>query len=1059
LTASTHRQSANRAFKQTLPALVIPSLVAFVVILVGMALDRENTRAYRHDIQLRTENEANLIRSRIFAQISLNVAATRDLVNLMSLAPAIGDDDIQRNINAMLRQNPQFLSIALAPNFIINAISPREGMAGRIGQDLRIPMLALQANPRDSTDGTTRFYGPVLTSNAKSAFAIVFPVFVRDGTQHRLWGGVETTIDAAWFYEATGLKLARSSQGEETNPQVDHLSIAMRDLGSIDGSAMLPFLGDTSIYGRDPVRRTIVFPGGTWELAVTPRAGWDAPPRNQTILRVIILVAGLVIVIPVFLSALLVAERNRNIVALEAREAKLLELSKRLNLALESSSIGIWELHGDGDVVYWDAQATTLHCASAGTDGERRLEDWFSIVHRDDRAIAEAHVFDATCIGGSHAAQYRIVDADGTVRSLRSVGAFYEGSDGTQKTIGIVWDVTADVALTDTLRAAKSLSDIKNAELELALDEISAREQELEGLSQKLDLALDANQSGIWQVNVGEAAVLWDRRMHQLYGLPYKSGLVTDEEWYSCIHPDDRDSCFSFARQLTKVGESGAAVRRAQLPDGTVRFIRSVGKLQETKDGERKVVGIAFDVTEDALLTAEIKAAKDEAVAKNVELELAKSHIEHNSLHDPLTALANRRKLDIALERLSLDSTTEPQKFAILHIDLDRFKDINDTLGHAAGDAMLVHVSTVLAKNIRSSDIVARIGGDEFVIVCMDTADPGAMAALAGIIIEETRQPIDFQGFTCRGGVSVGIALANGLDVDARAVLINADIALYRAKSLGRNRYEFFSKKLQAEVINGKQTADAILAGLENDEFTAWYQPQFCARSMALTGVEALVRWNHPTRGVLTPDQFLRIAEDINVVQLLDCLVLETALKDKMRWAARGILIPKISVNVSSRRLHDNSLIESLASLQIAPGELSFELVESIFLDESEDVVSQNIERIKALGIDIEIDDFGTGHTSIVSLLKLKPKRLKIDRQLVMPILVSPQERALVRSIIDIARSLGVETVAEGVETLEHAVRLRELGCDLLQGYAFARPLSFEAFCEAATGAVWRLAG
>jgi EAL domain-containing protein (putative c-di-GMP-specific phosphodiesterase class I) len=210
---------------------------------------------------------------------------------------------------------------------------------------------------------------------------------------------------------------------------------------------------------------------------------------------------------------------------------------------------------------------------------------------------------------------------------------------------------------------------------------------------------------------------------------------------------------------------------------------------------------------------------------------------------------------------------------------------------------------------------------------------------------------------------------------------------------------------------------------------------------------------------VLAPDQFLRIAEDINVVQVLDRLVLQTALKDKMRWAARGIVVPKVSVNVSSRRLHDNSLIESLAGLQIGPGELSFELVESIFLDESEDVVSQNIERIKALGIDIEIDDFGTGHTSIVSLLKLKPKRLKIDRQLVMPIITSPREQALVRSIIEIARSLGVETVAEGVETLEHAGLLKELGCDLLQGYAFGRPLSFEAFGDAATGDAWRLAG
>ena len=290
------------------------------------------------------------------------------------------------------------------------------------------------------------------------------------------------------------------------------------------------------------------------------------------------------------------------------------------------------------------------------------------------------------------------------------------------------------------------------------------------------------------------------------------------------------------------------------------------------------------------------------------------------------------------------------------------------------------------------------------------------------------------------------------MNVDARRTLVNADIALYRAKGLGRNRYEFFTQNLQAEIVSHKRTADEVLTGIDNHEFTTFYQPQFCARTSDLIGVEALIRWNHPHHGILAPDRFLKIAEDLNVSAVLDQIVLETVLKDKMRWLSLGINVPKVSVNVSSKRLHDETLIDTLKTLQIAPGEISFELVESIFLDESEDTATSNLESIKELGIDIEIDDFGTGHTSIVSLLKLKPKRLKIDRQLVMPILTSPQERSLVRSIIDIARSLGVETVAEGVETMQHATLLRELGCDLLQGYAFSRPLSFNDFTQRAQG-------
>jgi diguanylate cyclase (GGDEF)-like protein len=532
---------------------------------------------------------------------------------------------------------------------------------------------------------------------------------------------------------------------------------------------------------------------------------------------------------------------------------------------------------------------------------------------------------------------------------------------------------------------------------------------------------------------------------------------MVQERWLDLIVPADRQAALEASRTFINGQTEEALLVRVPQADGTLRYIRSVGQLQVGRDGLHKLIGIAVDVTKDAVLTAELKAAKDEADAKNEELEIAKTRIEHNSLHDPLTMLANRRKLDMQLDQLSRSSHAERQKFSILHLDLDRFKQINDTLGHAAGDAMLVHASRILSRNVRGTDLVARIGGDEFVIVTLGSSSAEDISQLSQRIIGDFHQPIDFEGFSCRCGVSIGIAQASGLNVDARRVLVNADIALYRAKGLGRNRYEFFTQNLQAEIINHKRTADEVLAGIDNHEFTTWYQPQFSAKTNEITGVEALIRWNHPHHGVLAPGRFLKIAEDLNVSAVLDQIVLEQVLKDKLRWLANGVRVPKVSVNVSSKRLHDDSLIDTLSRLNIPEGEISFELVESIFLDESEFSASSNLEQIKALGIDIEIDDFGTGHTSIVSLLKLKPKRLKIDRQLVMPIVDSPQERALVRSIIDIARSLGVESVAEGVETMQHAALLRELGCDHLQGYAFARPLVFEEF-TASAAAGWKKA-
>ena len=270
----------------------------------------------------------------------------------------------------------------------------------------------------------------------------------------------------------------------------------------------------------------------------------------------------------------------------------------------------------------------------------------------------------------------------------------------------------------------------------------------------------------------------------------------------------------------------------------------------------------------------------------------------------------------------------EGKSIALLHIDLDRFKEINDTLGHAAGDAMLVHAAKVLKANIRTTDFVARTGGDEFVVVCTSDGTQERMASLAERIIRRMQKPVSYQGTECRFGVSVGITSQTGKIVDPKRLLVNADIALYRAKSRGRNRYEFFTETLQEEIVNTKRLADEILKGLEANEFLAYYQPQFDARTLRIVGVEALVRWQHPQHGLMMPETFLRVAEELNVVPALDRLVLNQALRQYADWNAAGLLIPRVSINVSAKRLEDEELIPSIREMGIQPGTVSFELVE-----------------------------------------------------------------------------------------------------------------------------------
>jgi diguanylate cyclase (GGDEF)-like protein len=308
--------------------------------------------------------------------------------------------------------------------------------------------------------------------------------------------------------------------------------------------------------------------------------------------------------------------------------------------------------------------------------------------------------------------------------------------------------------------------------------------------------------------------------------------------------------------------------------------------------------------------------------ARNRDLETAQKRIEYNALHDSLTGLANRRYLDDMLNEHASKFQRGEEVAGLLHIDLDRFKQINDTLGHAAGDAMLVHAAQVLRRNTRPGDFVARVGGDEFVVLCLrptgdEEGNTRYLASLANRIIDEMQQPVGYEGHECRFGVSIGIASDADSMADPRRLLVNADIALYRAKSRGRNRYQFFNDALQAEITSTKRIADEILSGIERGEFIAHYQPQFDASTLEVVGVEALARWRHPTQGLLPPAAFMKIAEELNVVDTIDRMILEQTLLDLAAWRAAGLPIPKASVNVSARRLRDEELIRGLRGLNI----------------------------------------------------------------------------------------------------------------------------------------------
>lgn len=584
---------------------------------------------------------------------------------------------------------------------------------------------------------------------------------------------------------------------------------------------------------------------------------------------------------------------------------------------------------------------------------------------------------------------------------------------------------------------------------------LAVREGEMRILSRRLKLALETSKIGVWELNIDTGYLKWDQRMRELYGIPDNVTPDAVQHWKDKLHSDDRDQAVAEFDEAIAAGGMYNSVFRVLQADGTTRWIRTIGASHLDSSGHKVVLGVNWDVSDDVELKTRLIEANQSAETRNRELEDARQQMEHNSLHDSLTGLPNRRFLDERV--LNDDAETVPS--ALIHIDLDRFKHINDTLGHAAGDAMLTHAAHVLRENCRENDLVARVGGDEFIIAVMTSTKNDALSALAGRIVEQMRQPVPYENHKCRFGASVGIAVNTPDDaVPAKQLLINADIALYRAKNQGRNRFEFFDATLKAEILSNKKLADEILSGLERNEFLPYFQPQFDAQTLDIIGVEALARWQHPKRGLLAPDSFLGTAEELNVVPLIDRAILEQTLWQSARWEANGVTIPKKSVNVSAGQLQDPELIDRLDGLPIKTGELSFELLESIFLDDQDEIVASNIERLTAMGIDIEIDDFGTGYASIISLLQLKPARLKIERRLIAPIISSTSQRQLVSSIIEIGKSLGIRVVAEGVETRDHVSILSELGCDTLQGYALGKPMPSDVFIDFVRENRWRAA-
>jgi diguanylate cyclase (GGDEF)-like protein len=408
--------------------------------------------------------------------------------------------------------------------------------------------------------------------------------------------------------------------------------------------------------------------------------------------------------------------------------------------------------------------------------------------------------------------------------------------------------------------------------------------------------------------------------------------------------------------------------------------------------------------------------------------------------------LANRSVFVEALQHAIANAKREGKKFAVIYLDLDHFKDVNDTLGHPVGDDLLKAVAERLRSNTREIDTVARFGGDEFAVVAPDIAEPADAAALADKLIKAIAAPFPIDGNDIHTGASIGIDLYGPESIDAETLLSHADVALYRAKSEGRDGFRFFTDAMDTEVRTRVALGMELREAIDSDQLFLFYQPQVSIETGRINGLEALVRWRHPERGVLGPDSFIPIAEKIGVIAKLGHWVLWAACRQAKAWLAAGITPVRIAVNLSALEFKtplavEKDIIAALEATGLPPRLLELELTETALMEASREH-GEVLARLRQLGITIAIDDFGTGYSSLDYLSRFPVDRIKIAQNFVRNLETTPRNAAIVKATLGLAHELSITVLAEGVETKKQLELLKGWGCGEAQGFYFAKPLA-----------------
>ena len=544
---------------------------------------------------------------------------------------------------------------------------------------------------------------------------------------------------------------------------------------------------------------------------------------------------------------------------------------------------------------------------------------------------------------------------------------------------------------------------------------------------------------GSWEWSPADDRMTWSDETFRILGFAPASIEANPRNLIGCAHPDDRERLRKQLNQAIQQGKSFDLEHRLLLTGGELRSVYQ--QIEVSSDGV--LMGTIQNITE---------------------RKQSEEHIRYLANYDSLTGLANRR---LFVERLSMLTSRAKERgcaLALLYLDLDRFKRINDTLGHSAGDLLLRRVADVLRKHVRGSDVVARVdpenfddenasisrlGGDEFTIILSEMAAPEDAGDVARRILDALPNPLSIEGHEISTTCSIGIAIYPHDGNDVETLVRHADTAMYQAKQHGRNSFQFFCPSMNAASTRKLQIEERLRGALERRELKLHYQPKLDLRSGEVCGMEALLRWHDDELGIVSPKDVIPVAEETGLIHRLGAQMLEKACRQNAEWQRLGYRRVPVAVNISSAQFSRPDLCQTISnalrSAKLDPRWLEIEITESVLLQDEEGN-ARTLREIKAMGIRIALDDFGTGYTALSYLTRIPFDTLKLDRSFIRDMEADPRSIGIIISVIAMAHSLGARVVAEGVDAEEQETFLRSHGCDELQGFLFSASVPPETF-------------